>query len=270
MALWLYIPFRRVSICGLYDRLVRVLCSWPFPIWLYLGKDILSCTPALKKVPLSRYVTVSCTMARPLMRLSSPFHVVYIVYTWGILKRERAAAAAKSLQSCPTLRDPIDGSPPGSAVPVILQARTLEWVAVSFSNAWKWKWSRSVVSDCSQPHVLQPTRLLPPWDFPGKSTGVGCHCLLRRKEHSILKRVFSFHYAICSFPITILASCFVLGLFIGFGEGDGNPFQYSCLGNPIDRGACRATVRGSPKELDTTEKLTLTSTLGLYDFKNNF
>ena len=50
-----------------------------------------------------------------------------------------AAAAAKSLQSCPTLCDPIDGSPSGSPVPGILQARTLEWVAVSFSNAWKWK-----------------------------------------------------------------------------------------------------------------------------------
>ena len=49
------------------------------------------------------------------------------------------AAAAKSLQSCPTLCDPIDGSPPGSSVPGILQARTLEWVAISFSNAWKWK-----------------------------------------------------------------------------------------------------------------------------------
>ena len=45
------------------------------------------------------------------------------------------AAAAKSLQSCPTLCDPIDGSPPGSPVPRILQARTLEWVAISFSNA---------------------------------------------------------------------------------------------------------------------------------------
>ena len=48
-------------------------------------------------------------------------------------------AAAKSLQSCPTLCDPINSSPPGSTVPVILQARTLEWVAMSFSNAWKWK-----------------------------------------------------------------------------------------------------------------------------------
>ena len=50
-----------------------------------------------------------------------------------------AAAAAKSLQSCPTLCDPIDGSPSSSAVPEIIQASTLEWVAISFSNAWKWK-----------------------------------------------------------------------------------------------------------------------------------
>ena len=57
--------------------------------------------------------------------------VVCICYT--------AAAAAESLQSCPTLCDPIDGSPPGSPVPGILQARTLDWVAISFSNAWKWK-----------------------------------------------------------------------------------------------------------------------------------
>ena len=51
----------------------------------------------------------------------------------------KTAAAAKSLQSCPTLCDPIDGSPPGSPVPGILHARTLEWVAISFSNAGKWK-----------------------------------------------------------------------------------------------------------------------------------
>ena len=50
-----------------------------------------------------------------------------------------AAAAAKALQSCPTLCDPIDGSPPGSPILGILQARTLEWIAISFSNAWKWK-----------------------------------------------------------------------------------------------------------------------------------
>ena len=52
---------------------------------------------------------------------------------------DQPAAAAKSPQSCPTLCDPIDGSLPGSSVPGILQVRTLEWVAISFSNAWKWK-----------------------------------------------------------------------------------------------------------------------------------
>ena len=51
---------------------------------------------------------------------------------------ESATATAKSLQSCPTLCDPVDGSPPGSPVPGILQAKTLEWAAISFSNAWKW------------------------------------------------------------------------------------------------------------------------------------
>ena len=82
--------------------------------------------------------------------------------------------------SCVRLCDPIDGSPPGYAIPGILQARTLEWVAISFSNAWKWK-----VKVKSLNHVrLLATpwtaahRLLHPWDFPGKSTGVGCHCLL--------------------------------------------------------------------------------------------
>ena len=159
-----------------------------------------------------------------------------------------AAAAAKSLQSCPTLCDPIDGSPPGSPVPGILQAITLEWVAISFSSAWKWKvkgkslshvrllvtpwtaayqaslpmgfsrqeycllciiimslyskeciniffhhfelpsiiWSESEVKVKSLSHVRL---LVTPWisahqappsmRLPGKSTGVGCHCLLR-------------------------------------------------------------------------------------------
>ena len=63
--------------------------------------------------------------------------VMYGCESWIIKKA--AAAAAKSLQSCPTLCDPRDGSPPGSPVPGILQARTLEWVAISFSNVWKWK-----------------------------------------------------------------------------------------------------------------------------------
>ena len=65
----------------------------------------------------------------------------YWSLAWRILSITSlaCAAAAKPLQSCPTLCDPIDDSPPGSAVPGILKARTLEWVAISFSNAWKWK-----------------------------------------------------------------------------------------------------------------------------------
>ena len=69
-------------------------------------------------------------------------HHRWILYHWATreaLIYSAAAAAAKSLQSCLTLCDPIDGSPPHSPVPGILQARTLEWVAISFSNAWKWK-----------------------------------------------------------------------------------------------------------------------------------
>ena len=58
---------------------------------------------------------------------------------YSYTKYSAAAAAAKSIQSYPTLCDPIEGSPPGSADPGILQARTLEWVAISLSNAWKWK-----------------------------------------------------------------------------------------------------------------------------------
>ena len=152
-------------------------------------------------------------------------------------------ATAKLLQSCPTLCNPIPG---------ILQARTLEWVAISFSNAWKWevkvkslshvwlfatswtaahqappsmgfsrkehgsglplpspmlksekwKWGRSVMSDSSRPHGLQPTRLLLPWDDPGKSTGVGCHCLLRHTSkvmHKILQARLQ-QYVNCELP----------------------------------------------------------------------
>ena len=67
-------------------------------------------------------------------------HNIFLSWNWNAtLSYVAAAAAAKSLQSCPPLCDPIDGSPQGSPVPGILQARTLEWVAISFSNAWKWK-----------------------------------------------------------------------------------------------------------------------------------
>ena len=92
-----------------------------------------------------------------------------------------AAAAAKSLQSCPTLCDPIDGSPPGSPVPGILQARTLEWVAISFPSAWKWKVKGKLLS--------RVRLLVTPWTtayqappsmgfFQARVVEWGCHCLL--------------------------------------------------------------------------------------------
>ena len=91
------------------------------------------------------------------------------------------AAAAKSLQSCPTLCNRRDGSPPGFPVPGILQARTLEWVAISFSNPWKWKVK---VKSFSRVRLLAT-----PWTAAYQappSMGIfrqkywsGCHCLLR-------------------------------------------------------------------------------------------
>ena len=76
----------------------------------------------------------------PRIEPASPALAGGFFYHWATREAPKyTAAAAKSLQSCPTLCDPIDGSPPGSPFPGILQARTLEWVAISFSNAWKWK-----------------------------------------------------------------------------------------------------------------------------------
>ena len=105
-----------------------------------------------------------------------------------------ASAAAKSFQSCPTLCEPRDGSPPGSPVARILQARTLEWVAISFSKAWMWKvkvkslshvplfatpWTAAYQAPLSMGFVRQEY-----WSgarVSGNSTRVlGCHCLLCR------------------------------------------------------------------------------------------
>ena len=78
-----------------------------------------------------------------------------LAFFYGSTLTSRHAAAAKSCQSCPTLYDPTDGTPPGSAIPGILQASMLEWVAISFSSAWKWKVKVKSLS-CVQ-------RLATPW-----------------------------------------------------------------------------------------------------------
>ena len=95
-------------------------------IWIYLYQGLASLS---YKGPDGKYFR----FCRPL----SPCATSHLVCSDSM--NAGAAAAAKSLQSCPTLCDPIDGSPPGSPVPGILQARTLEWVAISFSSVWKWK-----------------------------------------------------------------------------------------------------------------------------------
>ena len=87
------------------------------------------------------YIMPAYVVFHKLLILSQTQFLIYKRHTISTFPDcfKAAAAAAKSLQLCQTLCDPIDGSPPGSAVPGILQTRTLEWVAVSFSNAWKWK-----------------------------------------------------------------------------------------------------------------------------------
>ena len=85
-------------------------------------------------LPCYKYVIVFALLARS-HKYASIFGWIFIIQ----IRYFCYAAAAKSLQSCLTLFDPIDSSPPGSPVPGILQARTLEWAAISFSNAWKWK-----------------------------------------------------------------------------------------------------------------------------------
>ena len=80
------------------------------------------------------------------------------------------------------------------APPSLGFSRQEHWSGLPLSSPMqeseKWRWSHSVVSNCKRPHGLQPTRLLHPWDFPGKSTGVGCHCLLQRYHYSLI--VFPF------------------------------------------------------------------------------
>ena len=106
------------------------------------------------------------------------------------------AAAAKSLHLCLTLCDPTDGSPSGSSIPGILQARTLEWVAISFSNACI---HVKLLQTCLtvRPYGQQPNRLLCPQDSPGKNTGVSCFidynkaldCVDHNKLWKILKEM---------------------------------------------------------------------------------
>ena len=134
-----------------------------------------------------------------------------------------AAAAAKSLQSRPTLFDPIDGSPPGSAIPGILQARTLEWVAISFSNAWKWKVKVKLLS-CVRLFATPWTAAYqapPSMGFSRQEYWSGVHVYItcgfrcyiwvciyyrywKRGEHFLYTTFFSFKFLLCFVKLDIV------------------------------------------------------------------
>ena len=127
---------------------------------------------------------------------------------------QSSPAAAKSLQSCPTLCDTIDGSPPGSPIPGILQARTLEWVAISFSKAWKWKVKvkslspvRLFITPWTKAHQAPPsmgfsTPVFWPEEFHGQSLKS------QRVGHNWATFTFTFHW--CS----IMGDFFMFFIFI--------------------------------------------------------
>ena len=140
------------------------------------------------------------------------------------------AAAAKSPQSCSILWDPIDGSPPCSALPGILQARTLEWVAISFSNAWKWKVKSEIEVAQSCPTLHNPMDR----SLPGSSIhGIGC-------EHLSNKGFPGSSEGKSACNSGGLGSIPGLGRFSG--EGNGYPLQYSFLENPMDRGGWQESM----------------------------
>ena len=133
----------------------------------------------------------------------------------------------KSLQSCPTLCDPIDGSPPDSPVPGILQARTLEWIAISFSNG--------VITWMDMYFAVEYWVVRIEWPI------TELHAEYKYKL--IVFRYVSFHWWEClpkrssdriiSFMPTHAITILILGFGRSTGEGNGSLLQYSCLGNPM-------------------------------------
>ena len=168
---------------------------------------------------------------------------------------------AKSLQSCLTLCDPIDGSPPGSPVPAILQARTLEWVAISSSNAWKWKVkvkSLSRVLLLAAPWTAAYQASLP-MGFSRQEYWSGVPLPSPSQVVLLVKNP--------SANAEDMRRKLDLGMGRSFGEELDNPPQYSCLENPKDRGAWWAIVHSVAKSGSQLKELIMhiTSQQGLGD-----
>ena len=107
-----------------------------------------------------------------------PHALLFAAGMWDFIYRLLLLSRFSRVQLCATPQTAAHQPPPSLGF-----SRQEHWSGLPFPSpthaSEKWKWRCSVVSDSSQPHGLQPTRLLCPWDFPGKSTRVGCHCLLR-------------------------------------------------------------------------------------------
>ena len=110
--------------------------------------------------------------------LSCSYLEFFIFYTYMYILLLLLLSRFSRVRFCATPETAAHQAPPSLGF-----SRQEQWSGLPFPSPMheseKWEWSRSVVSDSSRPHGLQPTRLLRPWDLPGRSTGVGCHCLLR-------------------------------------------------------------------------------------------
>ena len=164
---------------------------------------------------------------------------------WFISPLVFHAAAAKSLQSCPTLCNPIDGSPPGSPIPGILQARTLEWVAISFPSAWKWKVKVKSLSHV-RPSVTPWTAAFqapPSMGFSRQEYWSRVPLVFHTQMQLRNLKLFTIINNKLSYFSPILRLIFLMShpwelIFknLIFLNINGTPLQYSCLENPMDGG----------------------------------
>ena len=151
-----------------------------------------------------------------------------MTWTWPACKHSAAAAAAaKLLQSCPTLCDPIDSSPPGSHVPGILQANTLEWVAIAFCSAWKWKVKVKLLSRIWL--LVTPWtaayQASPPMGFSRQEYCSLFHCLLPANSLMVFNSgkcsVYKSSLSLHSWYLHIINKQHSIYVFIGYGWLEG-------------------------------------------------
>ena len=131
----------------------------------FQNQSLTDCGVLVKSLPFPLFPLISCRQSRKLISTSLLGSMLLLLSHFS------------RIWLCETPETAAHQAPPSLGF-----SRQEHWSGLPFPSPMheseKWKWSCSVVSDSSRPHGLQPTRLLHPWDFPGKSTGVGCHCLL--------------------------------------------------------------------------------------------